>query len=148
MHHLHNSVGSDKKFSIRISFKTSRAEKNQKSIWGEHFDDLFIYLLHFALVFSLTASNYLSLRLQQTHKHTHLQYTLNRGTGWKLTLTKSTNCSGKRRLLKCVLRERENSGLSVTRLDDFLKFLAPNSLSKRAQKDSWLLGYFEIAELM
>ena len=33
-------------------------------------------------------------------------------------------------------------------IGQFLKFLASNSLSKVAKTDFWLLGYFEIAELM
>ena len=33
---------------------------------------------------------------------------------------------------------------SVTRLGDFLKFLATNFLSKVAKTDFWLSGYFEI----
>ena len=37
---------------------------------------------------------------------------------------------------------------SVTRLGDFWKFLAINSLSKVAQKDCWLLGNFEKDQLM
>ena len=37
---------------------------------------------------------------------------------------------------------------SVTRLGDFWKFLALNLFSKVAQKDFWLLGYFEKDQLM
>ena len=37
---------------------------------------------------------------------------------------------------------------NVTRLGDFWKFFATNSLSKVAQKDCWLVGYLENNQLM
>ena len=39
-------------------------------------------------------------------------------------------------------------GNSVTRSGDFLKFLATNLLTKVAQTDWWLLGYFEKDKFM
>ena len=37
---------------------------------------------------------------------------------------------------------------SVTRLGDFRKLLATNLFTKEAQKESWLLGYFEKDQLV
>ena len=41
-----------------------------------------------------------------------------------------------------------NAASSVTRLGDSWKFLVTNLLTKVAQKDYWLLGYFEKDQLM